>query len=153
MRHPEESALNATVIEYLAHCHCGALEARYRTALAPASWSVRACQCWFCRAHAALSTSDPAGTLAFTARHIGRVHRYRFGGRSADYLICHECGVYVGARLETRRGRFGILNTRALRPIPAEFAEPVLMDYSDEPAEARQRRREERWTPLATPTL
>ena len=153
MRHPEESALNATVIEYLAHCHCGALEARYRTALAPASWSVRASQCWFCRAHAALSTSDPAGTLAFTARHIGRVHRYRFGGRSADYLICHECGVCVGARLETRRGRFGILNTRALRPIPAEFAEPVLMDYSDEPAEARQRRREERWTPLATPTL
>jgi len=73
--------------------------------------------------------------------------------RSADYLICHECGVCVGARLETRRGRFGILNTRALRPIPAEFAEPVLMDYSDEPAEARQRRREERWTPLATPTL
>ena len=139
------------LIEYLASCHCGALEARYRTAAPLASWSVRACQCDFCRAHAALSTSDPAGTLAFIARDISRVHRYTFGSRTTDFLLCRACGVYVGARLQT--SPFGVLNTRALQPFPAELPEPALMNYGDEPAQLRQERRAERWTPLATPTL
>jgi hypothetical protein len=151
-RHFRESVLSA-VIEYLASCHCGALEARYRTAVPVAAWSVRACQCAFCRAHGALSASDPAGTLAFSARDLGRVHRYRFGTRTAEFLMCRECGVYVGARFETSQGRFGILNTRTLRPIPEGLPEPAPMNYGDEHAERRQERREARWTPLATSTL
>ena len=141
------------VIEYLASCHCGALEARYATAVPVAAWPVRACQCAFCRAHGALSTSDPAGTLAFSARDVGRVQHYEFGTRTAEFLICRECGVYVGAQMETSRGRFGILNTRALRPIPAGLPEPVAMQYGDETTEFRDQRREARWTPLAMPTL
>jgi hypothetical protein len=145
--------LSAPVTEYLASCHCSALEARYRTAVPVGAWSVRACQCSFCRAHGALTTSDPDGTLAFTARDIGRVRRYRFGSRTTDFMICQECGVYVGARLEASRGSFGVLNTRALRPILEDLPKPGLMHYGDEAAELRQQRREARWTPLATPTL
>ena len=73
-------------IEYLARCHCGALTARYRTAIAPAAWPVRACQCSFCRSHGALSTSDPAGALEFRSTDPTRVQRYRFGGRTADFM-------------------------------------------------------------------
>jgi hypothetical protein len=141
------------MVEYLASCHCGSLEARYRTALPVADWSVRACQCAFCRAHGALTTSDPAGTLAFAARDQERVHRYRFGSGATDFLLCRECGVYVGARLLETRGHFGVLNTRALRPIPAGLPEPALMQYGDEPPELRAERRTQRWTPLAMPTL
>ncbi|HEY4771962.1 MAG TPA: hypothetical protein VIH50_02940 [Steroidobacteraceae bacterium] len=143
----------SAVTEFLASCHCGALEARYRTAVPVDAWSVRACQCAFCRAHGALTTSDPAGTLAFAARDIGRVHRYRFSSGTTDFLICRECGVYVGARLEASRGHFGVLNTRALRPIPAALPEPASMHYGDEPAELRQERRTARWTPLAPASL
>jgi hypothetical protein len=145
--------MNAALIEYRASCHCGALEARYRTAVPVAGWPVRACQCAFCRAHGALTTSDPAGTLTFAAREIGLVHRYKFGSRTTEFLLCHECGVYVGARLEASRGQFGVLNTRALRPIPAGLPEPALMHYGDEPAGLREERRKERWTPLAMPSL
>jgi hypothetical protein len=141
------------IVEYLASCHCGALEARYRTALSVADWSLRGCQCSFCRAHGALTTSDPAGTLAFTARDQERVNRYRFGSGATDFLLCRECGVYVGARLQARRGHFGVLNTRALRPIPAGLPEPASMHYGDEPPELREERRTQRWTPLAHPTL
>jgi hypothetical protein len=145
--------MNAALIEYRASCHCGALEARYRTAVPVAAWSVRACQCAFCRAHGALTTSDPAGILTFAAREIGLVHRYKFGSRTKDFLLCHECGVYVGARLEASRGQFGVLNTRTLRPIPAELPESALMHYGDEPAGLREERRKKRWTPLAMPSL
>jgi hypothetical protein len=148
-----QTATSTTLIDYRASCHCGALEARYRTALPIPSWSVRACQCEFCRAHAALTTSDPAGTLAFSARDIGLVHRYKFGTGMTDFLLCRNCGVYVGARMEVGRGLFGVLNTRALRPIPAGLPESAPMNYGDEPAGLRQERREARWTPLAMPTL
>src|SRR5436190_940430 len=78
-----------------------------RTALVPAQWNIRACQCAFCRAHAALSCSDPNGTLAFVERETGVLARYRFGLKTADFLLCMRCGVYNGATIETPDGRFG----------------------------------------------
>jgi hypothetical protein len=146
---PSQSA----VVEYLASCHCGALEAHFRTAIPVNAWSVRACQCAFCRAHGALSASDPNGILTFSARDATRVQRYRFGTGTADFLLCRECGVYVGARLDPSRGDFGILNVNALQPIPAGLAEPAAMTYDGEQASLRQKRRTERWTPLAPASL
>ena len=39
-------------------CFCGSIGYEYETAVSVADWSIRACQCAFCRAHDALSTSD-----------------------------------------------------------------------------------------------
>jgi len=136
-------------VEYLARCHCGALTARYRTALEPSVWSVRACQCSFCRSHAALTTSDPRGSLAFRCENPGQVSRYVFGGRTAQFLICRDCGVYVGAQMQTDNGTFGILNVLSLRPLPTHLPPAVAMDYNSETAQARRLRREKRWTPVA----
>ena len=134
--------------EYLARCHCGALTGRFRTAVPTPKWAVRACPCHFCRAHGALTVSDPAGILIFAAEPLGALHRYQFETSSADFLLCRECGVYLGARIQTENGRFGMLNTRTLRPVPGNLPPPNTMDYSAETAEARQARREARWTPL-----
>ena len=134
--------------EYVARCHCGASSASYRTALPISDWPIRACQCSFCRAHAALSTSDPAGLLAYACSQPGLLQRYRFGTRSAEFLICRVCGVYLGAQISSDRGRFGILNVRALMPIPTNLPNAQRMDYADETPEIRRLRRESRWTPL-----
>lgn len=148
----QDEGAHMNTIEYLARCHCGALTARYRTAIAPAAWPVRACQCSFCRSHGALSTSDPAGVLEFRSTDPTRVQRYRFGGRTADFLICQACGVFVGVRMNTDKDRFGVLNVLSLRPLLAlAAAEP--MDYSAESAEGRRLRRESRWTPVAAESL
>jgi hypothetical protein len=142
-----------SAIEYLARCHCGALTARYRTAVEPSTWPLRACQCSFCRSHGALTTSDLAGSLEFRCGDAQQVQRYRFGGRTADFLVCRACGVYVGAQMASDKGRFGILNVLSLRPsvtgLPA--AEP--MDYGVETAEIRRLRREARWTPVAAESV
>jgi hypothetical protein len=139
-------------IEYLARCHCGALTARYRTAIPPADWSVRACQCSFCRSHGALTTSDPEGLLEFRSANPTQVQRYRFGERTAEFLICRECGVYVGVQMVTDRGRFGVLNVLTLRPLLVlSAAEP--MDYGAESAEGRRLRRESRWTLVTAESL
>jgi hypothetical protein len=142
-----------SAIEYLARCHCGVLTARYRTALAPSAWSVRACQCSFCRSHGALTTSDPAGSLEFRISDAARVSRYRFGARTGDFLICRECGVYVGVKMESARGRFGVLNVLSLRPLLTDLPAPTPMEYGPEAPETRRLRREERWAPLTPGSL
>jgi hypothetical protein len=135
-------------VTHTGRCHCGALAYEYQTSLAPAAWSVRACQCSFCRSHGALSTSDPQGSLTYVIRDAGRLVRYHFGLRTAEFLICARCGVYLGAVIATPRGRFGIININALQPQPAGLPQPKAVSYEAEDALGRTARRETRWTPI-----
>lgn len=133
---------------YLGHCHCGAIGFDFRTALLPPDWSIRACQCSFCRARDALSSSDPAGELRFTAAQPEHLQRYRFAMRTADFLLCRNCGVYIGAVIETANGRFGIVNTHALAVLLADIANVQPISYDAEQKAGRVARREDRWTPV-----
>ena len=133
---------------YEGTCHCGAIGYRYGTAIDPVNWPIRACQCGFCRMHDALSTSDPLGTLQFSATSEEILQRYRFALKTADFLICRRCGVYVGAVIDTAEGKFGIINTHTLDKAPRNVAEGSPISYDIEDEEARIRRREERWTPV-----
>ena len=134
--------------DYPGQCFCGSIGYEYQTAIAAGEWSIRACQCAFCRAHNALSTSDPAGTLRFHAANPDNLQRYRFAMRTADFLLCRECGVYIGAVIETDLGRFGIINTHSLKVTPADIAAVEPMTYDSEDKQGRVGRREERWTPV-----
>jgi hypothetical protein len=133
---------------YEGGCHCGAIGFVYRTALPAERWSVRACQCTFCRAHDALSTSDPQGELEFHLRDPALLQRYRFGGRTADFLLCRRCGVYVGAQMAAEGRTFGIINVRALAERPLELPAAAAMSYDGETGAERRRRRMRRWTPV-----
>ena len=137
---------------YQGRCHCGALGFSFSTAIPPAEWSVRACQCDFCRAHGALSTSDPHGQIEFRASSPEHLTSYRFGLRTADFLICTGCGVYVGALTEIGGRAFGIINVRALHPMPAALPEPRAMTYDGETTGERAERRAERWSPALDAT-
>jgi hypothetical protein len=141
------------MVEYSALCHCGALTARYSTEKPPARWPIRACQCSFCRAHGALTTSDPVGRLQFDCLHPELLQRYRFASGSAQFLLCRECGVYLGAQMLSDGARFGILNTLTLNPMPSDLRSPEAMNYGDEAADARRVRRMTRWTPLVRESI
>lgn len=128
-------------------CHCGAIGFTYRTPTPTDRWALRACQCSFCRAHDALTTSEPTARIDFHASRPADLQRYRFGLRTADFLLCRRCGVYIGALIETDDGSYGIINVHALsqRLDPAAPAERA--DYEGEDAGARVHRRRMRWSP------
>lgn len=134
---------------YTGRCHCGAIGFSYETRLPPREWSVRACQCAFCRAHGSLTTSDPAGSLAFHANDPEQLSAYRFALRITDFLVCRTCGVYIGAVTTVANSRYGIINVNALEPRPADLREPQPISYATENESERTGRREKRWTPLA----
>jgi hypothetical protein len=129
-------------------CHCRAVGFVYETALAPEVWAIRACQCTFCRAHGALSTSDPKGSLQFVEQIPNALRRYRFGQKTADFLLCRDCGVYLGAMLQLEGKAFGVINVRVLNSLVDDLREPEYMSYDHEGPAARRARRESRWTPI-----
>lgn len=133
---------------YEGRCHCGALGFSYTTNLPANSWSVRACQCSFCRAHAARCTSDPKGSVRFRIDKPSALVRYYFALRTAEFLLCGSCGVYLAAVVSTQRGRFSTVNLNTIaRTIPdLPSAEPV--SYESESREQRIARRASRWTPV-----
>ena len=76
-------------------CHCGAVKAEMRLTMPVAEAVMRRCGCTFCRKHPAMWFADPAGQLELTFRV--EPNRYRFGTKTADFLLCPACGVIVAA--------------------------------------------------------
>ena len=113
---------------YRGSCHCGKTVFSFETAkpLEP-----RACQCSFCR-KVSIRAADSSG--------------YRFGTRVAEYLVCGDCGVYVGAIARIEDSLYATLNLNAFdEPHPHLSGVPV--SYDGESSEAKSQRRLERWTP------
>ena len=129
-------------------CHCGAIAFTFRTSQPPALWAIRACQCSFCRGHGARTTSDPNGSATFHIADAEQLQRYRFGLRSADFLICRVCGIYLASVLTSPRGQFATLNVNTIRAALG-VPEAVPVSYEGESLEQKQARREQRWTPVA----
>jgi hypothetical protein len=132
-------------------CHCGNLRYTLGTSLALAQLPLRACQCSFCRHHGARSTSDPAGRVRFEVRDPAQLTRYRFALRTADFLICARCGIYVGATLREDAGQWAIVNANTLDEAAQLTQQPQPMDYDGEDAASRQARRRARWSPAQGP--
>ncbi len=113
----------------------------------PAENPIRSCACAFCRAHGTRTVSDPDGLVEISATDWELVEPYRFGSRTADYLVCRRCGVYVGAVCDTPVGLRAVINTNALTDRTAFSRAALAPDYDGEATEDRLARRARNWTP------
>jgi hypothetical protein len=127
-------------------CHCGALRVRFEPTCAPEDVELRRCECSFCRKHGATTATDPQGLLELTILDVDEAVRYRFGTRTADYLLCGRCGVYVAAVMAAEAGAVATLNVDVLDARDAFTRTPRSVSYEDESAHERRLRRAEHWT-------
>lgn len=132
---------------YTGHCHCGNIRFDFETAYTLATLPLRACQCSFCRAHGAVTASDPRGRVCFTAAGPGLVQHYRFGLGVTDMLICARCGCYVAGVMEMDGHHYATLNVNLLDRRAELATAPVPASYDSETAEQRLARRRQNWTP------
>ncbi|HEY1934698.1 MAG TPA: hypothetical protein VGG99_22045 [Acetobacteraceae bacterium] len=134
-------------MEFDGGCHCGNLRVHLRLTRPPTQAALRSCSCSFCRAHATRTVSDPAGLFEVWANDWSLVEPYRFGSRTADYLVCCRCGVYIGAVCDTPAGTRAVVNTNSLAERAVFTQEPARPDYDGEETAARLARRAANWTP------
>lgn len=131
---------------YSGQCHCGKLKASFESDKSPQELGVRTCQCAFCRAHGALNISDPEGETIIECAPED-VLRYRFALRTADFLICRHCGVYIAAVTGEGDDIRSTINVVGLRMSEFLSVEETPMQYGSETADERNSRRAKRWTP------
>jgi hypothetical protein len=127
-------------------CHCGAVSIAFTTAKSPADLGARACQCSFCQTSGATWTSDSDGMLDIDI--VGRVHRYRFGTKTADVLVCITCGV-APAIISNVDGRLvGVVRVSCMKS-RNEFSNGIRsIDFDGETIGSRVDRRGAHWTPV-----
>jgi hypothetical protein len=135
-------------------CHCSNIRLGFSTELDPSQIEVRACQCSFCVRHGSRAVADPDGRLIISVKDEARLRRYQFGLRTADYLICRECGVYVAAidgkddAISRDDDARAIVIINALNDRERFNREPVRVDFDAESKAQRQARRRARWMPV-----
>jgi hypothetical protein len=129
-------------------CHCGNIGFTFRSALAIERLPLRSCACSFCSRHGARTTTDARGTVEIAVDDPSCLIRYRFALRTADFLVCGRCGIYVAAVLTDDGRPYATVNANTFdrEEVARCPAEPV--DYSAETFEERRARRVKRWTPV-----
>jgi len=135
-------------VDYQGGCHCGNLQIEMRLTRPAEELRLRSCACSFCRSHGTRTVSDPVGHADLWATDWSLVSKYRFGSRTADYLLCRRCGVYVGAVCDTPSGRRAVINTLSLGDRVAFEQQAKQPDYDGEAIDARLARREANWMPV-----
>jgi len=132
---------------YSGTCHCGNVELRLDSDKTPLELGTRADTCSFCAKHGALYTSDPDGALHVAIRDATAVARYRFGTRTADFVLCTTCGVLAAATMP--EPALGVINIHVLDARAEFLANPIqVADFDGESVEQRLARRRARWTPV-----
>jgi hypothetical protein len=113
----------------------------------PLDLGLRADNCSFCIKHQAAFTSDPRGELFVVARDAKLVARYRFGTRTADFILCRDCGVFVAAVMS--EPSIAAVNVNVLDARATFFQNELrVASFEGESTEQRLERRRARWTPL-----
>lgn len=107
-------------------CHCGNITVELQLAGAPESYRPRACDCDFCRKHGAAYVSDPKGSLAVRIKDESERSTYRQGSGQAEFLLCRNCGVLVGAFLRSGSQIHATVNVKALADNAAFGTEQVV---------------------------
>jgi len=128
---------------YRGACHCGAVSATYET---DAPVRLRQDGCGFCSSRGVKSASDPNGKLTLTT--TATLTRYRFGHKTADFLICPNCGTYVATHMAGPNGPIGVLNVVGAQIVELRDEPAALASLDGETNEDRIARRVSRWTPM-----
>lgn len=128
-------------------CHCGNLKLEFSSDIPPAEIEIRECQCDFYRKHGARAVADAYGTLSILVGNRDNLGRYTFGLRTAEFIICTKCGVYVAAITKGAKPLRGIAIVNSFKNRTDFSNHAVAADYSSENEVSRIDRRRTNWTP------
>jgi hypothetical protein len=94
------------------------------------------------------ATSDPQGKAWITVHDSGLLNRYRFGMKSADFLICKHCGIYLAAVMRAGERAYATLNINTFDDSESFTQAPLSVTYDGETEAERRGRRAANWTPV-----
>ncbi|MEJ0087560.1 MAG: hypothetical protein WDO72_17950 [Pseudomonadota bacterium] len=126
-------------------CHCRNIAFTLDWRPEPATIPARACGCSFCVKHGGVWTACPTAHLRIAVVDPGRVSRYEFGTKTAQFHVCTNCGVVpvVTSAIEGRV--FAVVSVNALHDIAPERLDRKPASFDGESEGDRLARRQRNW--------
>jgi hypothetical protein len=128
----------------LGGCDCGNLSVEMELSEPFDSYRPRACDCSFCRKHAAAYVSDPKGSLLIKVRQTELLGRYRQGSGTAECLLCARCGVLIGVSYQEGELCYAAVNVHAIGD-GMTFGSPTVVSPKALAVDERVRRWKQIW--------
>ena len=130
-------------MEIIGACHCGAIHYQLEWPGEPRKIPARACACGYCTRFGGNWTSHPDAMLHVEVNSPEDITLYRFGTKTADFVLCSHCGVKLFALSAIDENLYAVVNANT-------FLEPVSLDqgsgdFDGESKAQRLQRRSERW--------
>jgi hypothetical protein len=126
-------------------CHCGNISFSLAWEPDPEWIQARACACTFCTRHGNVWAAYPAGLLDIALRDAARVSRYRFGTRTAEFLICAACGIVPIATSRVENWLHAVVNVNTFEGVDPALLRHAAADFHDEAPAFRLARRQRNW--------
>lgn len=138
--------INMSEIHHLnGSCHCKNIQYIFKTTTSPADYSVRKCLCSYCQKKGNRYISDPKGELEIMIKQDESVQRYQFGTRTADFLICKNCGVIPVVTCEIDNQIYAVININSLEKVGDFNRHSQEADFDRESTQNRLQRRKKNW--------
>ena len=126
-------------------CHCGNVRFELRWPASEAVIPIRQCGCDFCSKHGGAWTSHPESELAIQVSDPSVVSRYRFGTKTADFLVCATCGVVPVVLSEIDNILYAVVNANTFADVGALEVSRRSTDFDAEDRKSRLNRRQRNW--------
>lgn len=129
-------------------CHCGNIRYTFRLPAREIPIRVRACSCSFCVKHGGVYTSHPEAEINIRIKDPDAIERYRFGTKTADFLICRQCGVVPVVTSWIDDVCFAVVNVNTFENIDRAELDSSTTDFDGEGTGERLARRQRNWVPV-----
>jgi hypothetical protein len=126
-------------------CHCGNIAFSLTWEPDPAEIPARACGCSFCVKHGGVWTSNAKGALRVAVRDAGRVNRYAFGTRTAEFHICKGCGAVPVVTSEIDGRLYAVVSVNAFDNVDPSMLRRAPISFEGEEVDSRLERRKRGW--------
>ena len=128
-------------------CHCKNICFVLRWPDPDTEIPVRMCGCTFCKKHGGSWTSHRDSDLAIAIDDESLVSKYRFGTKTADFVVCSVCGVTPLVLCEIEDTLYAVVNVNTFEDADRISYSSSMTDFDGEDTGSRLERRKRNWIP------
>jgi hypothetical protein len=126
-------------------CHCGNISFALDWRPEPSEIPARACTCSFCAKHGGVWTSCATGSLTVGVKDRGRLSKYAFGTKTAEFYVCTACGVVPVVTSGIDGRLYAVVNVNVFENVDPALLRRSSSTFEGENEEARLNRRRRTW--------
>lgn len=126
-------------------CHCKNIQYELLWPEDDQQIPVRACSCTFCTKFNGRYTSHPDASLNINISDRSKINRYNFGTKTADFIICTQCGIVVCACCEIDDCLYAVVNVNTFIDFDLNDADQSITNFDSESTTQRLQRRKQKW--------